>query len=482
MQRGRSRLVLVFALVLGVVTAGLVWNYTQKLQQDAAKAAQQAKVEMAPVVVAKQDIPVRTEITDSMVEVKQIPAQARHSLAVTSAKDVVGHVSKLPISAGEQVISSKFAVQRAESGLTYIIPPNKRAISVAVSEVIGSGGMILPGDFVDVIAVFDAKAMGKDVATYILQGIQVLAVAQLLEGDAVKQDSTVQKLEKNANSSLNRGQTSAADQPKEEAQPQPKAKTVTLAVSPEEAQRLVLAEEMGKLRLALRAVKDLNTVTLPDATLAAIRNPVQADAALITAVNITPSTAKAGDTLKVEITVKNTSNAPLKSQGPGPEFVYVQGQTFYSQNFPSQDGTYRVAIGFDGTQSAPLPYRWGLGADLPAGASTTVVGFIKLTHDIKPTNFWAALVREPSAIVQNNVGTTLVSVAPTNVAVISVDVANVRSGPNIDSSVIAQIKYGTELPILGSDNDWYKVKLPDGREGYVAAGWIVGASSLARGG
>ena len=69
------------------------------------------------------------------------------------------------------------------------------------------------------------------------------------------------------------------------------------------------------------------------------------------------------------------------------------------------------------------------------------------------------------------------TVVPTNVAVIAVDLANVRSGPTIDASVIAQVKYGTELPILGQEKDWYKIKLPDGREGYVAAGWIVGTGT-----
>lgn len=475
MERGRSRLVLVFALVLGLVTAGLVWNYTQRLQRDSQQAAAQAQVAMGPVVVAKQDIPVRTQITAEMLDVKQIPLQARHPQALTITADAVGKVVKLPISSGEQVIISKFAAQRAESGLSFIVPPNKRAVSVAVTEVIGSGGLILPGDHVDVIGVFDAKTMGKDEAAYIIQDIEVLAVAQLLQGDAVQQ-SAADKIEKAAGGAINRNQPAPQPQSKEEAKPQPSAKSVTLAVSPEEAQRLVLAEGMGKLRLALRATKETALVDLPEATLSSIRNPVQADAAVITAVDISPTNARAGDTLKVQITVKNTSNAPLRSQGPNPEFTYVQGQTFYSQNFPSQDGVYRVAIGFDGTSSAPLPYRWGLGADLPPGSSTTVTGFIKLTHDIKPSNFWAALIREPSAIVQNNVGTTLVTVAPTNVAVISVDVANVRTGPTIDASVIAQIKYGTELPILGQDQDWYKIKLPDGREGYVAAGWIVGAA------
>lgn len=478
MGRGRSRLVLVFALILGLVTAGLVWNYTQRLQREAKETAEkgQLKIEVAPVVVAAQDIPVRMQIGADMVQLKQIPVQARHAQAFGDMRDVVGKVTKLPISAGEQVIATKFATGRAEAGLTFIIPPGKRAVSVSVSEVIGSGGLILPGDFVDIIGIFDAKTMGKDMAAFILQDIEVLAVAQLLQGDAVPEQGVAQRAEKAAGTPLSSGPKATPEPAKEEPKAQPQARSVTMAVSPEQAQRLVLAENMGKLRLVLRPIKDPNLVSLPEATLGTIRSPVQADAAIITAVNMSPTNTRAGDTIKVEIAVKNTSTVPLQTQGPGPEFIYVQGQTFYSQNFPAQDGKYRVAIGFDGTSSAPLPYRWGLGAELPPGASTSVTGFIKLTHDVKPTNFWAALIREPSTVIQNNVGTTLVTVAPTNVAVISVDVANVRSGPTIDASVIAQLNYGTEVPILAQEKDWYRVKLPDGREGFVAAGWIVGAT------
>jgi N-acetylmuramoyl-L-alanine amidase len=70
---------------------------------------------------------------------------------------------------------------------------------------------------------------------------------------------------------------------------------------------------------------------------------------------------------------------------------------------------------------------------------------------------------------------TLVTSLLQNVAIVAVDVANVRSSPSIAASVIDQVKYGTELQIVGQSADWFKVKLPDGREGWVAAGWIVTA-------
>src|SRR5690606_36842521 len=84
--------------------------------------------------------------------------------------------------------------------------------------------------------------------------------------------------------------------PKVEPKEKPDAKSVTLAVDPEQAERLVLAEEMGTLRLALRRADDHNVVDLPEATLGTIRAPLVNSEAQITSVQISPTTAKAGDT------------------------------------------------------------------------------------------------------------------------------------------------------------------------------------------
>ncbi len=473
-MRRRSSLVLVFAVVLGVVAAVLVWGYMQQVQQEAERVAQEGAgraeaVPNVPVIVAVQDIPIRTKITASMVAVRQLPATAKHANAFGSIKDVEGKVTKLPISADEQVISNKFALAREESGLAFAIPPSKRAVAITVSEVIASGGLIIPGDFVDVIGIFNKDTMGKDMAGMILQNVEVLAVAQVVANDlpAEQPKGPVQQV----------GEQMKAPQPTPtpvvRAQAQPQAKTVTLSVSPEEAQRLVLAEARGVLRLALRPAKETTLLNMPPALLGTIQSPLEPTEAMITAVDISPTNARVGDDLVVRFTVKNTSAATLRSQGPAPEFTYVQGQTFHSQNFASQNGAWRVGLNLDSQVPIAFPYRWGFGADLPPGASTTVTGTIKLIYDLKSVNFWAGLIKEPSTIVQDNVGTTLVTVVPTDVAVVSVDVANVRSGPSIDSSIIARIEYGTQMPILGHQADWYRVKLPDGREGYVAAGWIV---------
>ena len=212
------------------------------------------------------------------------------------------------------------------------------------------------------------------------------------------------------------------------------------------------------------------------ADLGTLANPIQVAAGQIIATEITPTNTKVGDTLDISITVKNTSDKPLQSMSPEPGFTYVQGQTYFTQQFASDPGKWRVAIGTAGLDATEMPYRWGLGGDLAPGATTTVTGHVKITQDFKTTNFWAALIDEPSTIVQTGVGMTLVTSLPENLAIVAVDAANVRSGPSIASSVLDQVKYGTELQIIGQSADWFKIKLPDQREGWVAAGWIVTAA------
>ncbi|HVC34463.1 MAG TPA: Flp pilus assembly protein CpaB [Chloroflexota bacterium] len=479
---GRRKLGIVFALILGVIAALLVWNYTQRLQAQVRTAAEQNKVVEVPVLVAAQDIPAHTSLSPALVKVIQIPQEAKLPQALTSASDVTGKVVQYPLASGEQILPDKFTVEHTDQGLAYVIPAGMRALSVSVSELNGAGGMIQPGDHVDIIATFDQGTMGKDESMLLLQNVEVLSVAQNFEGEAeqVASNAPTQPASSVLGQSVpgvggaNPTPTGVAATPTVvPLKLQPEAKTVTIAVTPEQAERVVLAQAKGSFNYALRPAKDTSVVEIPEATLSTLAGPIQKPTALIESVEISPTNAKPGDILTVKIAVKNTSDKPIQSQAPDPKYTYVQGTTYYSQKFPSQDGKFRVGINFDGQASAPFPYRWGFGGDLAPGATTTVIGYIKLTYDIKPTNFWAGLIQEPEKVLQDNEGTTLVTVLPVNTAVISVDAANVRSGPDISSSVIDKLPYGTEVPILGQTQDWYQIKLPDGRLGFVAAGWII---------
>ncbi|MFH1484959.1 MAG: Flp pilus assembly protein CpaB, partial [Chloroflexota bacterium] len=445
----RGRRAVILATVLGLVAAVVSYQY---VQQRAALPA--PSIEMTQVVVAAADIPSRTKLTSAMVKLEDMPLTAKHANAVTSMKEIEGQVTRLPITAGEQILFKKVSVERTESGLAFVIPPSKRAISIKVNETTGSGGLILPGDHVDIIAVFDAKMVGKDMAVMVLQDIEVLAVAQAME--AVEEAGAAGD-SRGGLGSADGSQNAKAATGKLQAQPQ--AKSITVAVDPEQAQRLVLAEERGKLRIALRPYKENRIADLGEATLGAIRGPLKQGQAQITAVSISPTQLKVGETMTVEVTVKNISAIDIKSQGPGQDFTYTQGQTFHSESFPSQPGAYRVGINFAGQSPVEFPYRWGFGPSLPPGASATVVGHIRFTSDFNLTNFWAGLILEPAEVVEDNVGMSQVMVTSSNATVVAVDMALIRSKPSISSGVVDSLSRGTELNVLGREADWYEIEV-----------------------
>jgi hypothetical protein len=311
----------------------------------------------------------------------------------------------------------------------------------------------------------------------LLQDVQVLAVAQATSLDQLARQTGAQQPAASNAPALPRpvGAGPAAVPTPQGLPVTTGARILTLAVAPEAAERLALAETYGNLRYIARPVGERDQSAVLPADLSTLSSPIQAASAQIIATEISPSTVKVGDTIDIKITIKNTSDKPLQTQGPQPTFTYVQGQTYFTQQFASEPGKWRVGIGSAGLDATELPYRWGFGGDLAPGASTTVTGSIKVTQDFKPTNFWAAVIEEPSKIVQNGTGITLVTSMPANIAVVAVDAANVRSSPSIASSVIDLVKYGTELEIVGQSADWFKIRLPDNREGWVAAGWIVTA-------
>lgn len=233
----RGKAAFILALVMGAVAAMAAYQYIQQRSQLPPPA-----IEMTKVVVAAQDIPARTKVTAGMLRQQDIPRSAKLVDAVTSVKDAEGKVTRLAVSEGEQVLARKFTAQREESGLTFYVPPSKRAVSIKVNEVIGSGGNILPGDRVDIIGVFDAKTMGKDMAAVILQDIEVLAVAQIMEGQEAEPAKSIVDAAGGAFGSDQKNVAQAAPAPTRP-KLQPEAKSIT--VDPEQAQRLVLASGAG---------------------------------------------------------------------------------------------------------------------------------------------------------------------------------------------------------------------------------------------
>lgn len=212
---------LVLAAAIGLVATGGFYFY---LMHEPPRA--ESAIPTQTVLVVAQPIAPNSVITAEQVVVQSRPAMFVPEGSLLDAKEAVGKVAKVAMVPGETVIENKLLTPGAEIPLPFTLAPGKRAITVAVDEVVGVAGFLMPGTLVDVISTLDVD--GLPTTNVILQKIQVLAIAQ----DAAKKDNPQAKVVSSA----------------------------TLAVAPEEAEKLVLAADKGRIRLAIRSPKENGTV------------------------------------------------------------------------------------------------------------------------------------------------------------------------------------------------------------------------------
>lgn len=141
-----------------------------------------SKVEnLVPVVVATQNIDPRTQITDSMVKIEQIPALGRSDSMLDDTNLVVGGYATTKIFAGQDIMQPMVSKQfdpSGNSGLAGAIPDeNLRAVSFPMKVENTVGGKVQKGDYVDIIATFNPNDGGTKMTKTILQGVQVFDVA-----------------------------------------------------------------------------------------------------------------------------------------------------------------------------------------------------------------------------------------------------------------------------------------------------------------
>jgi pilus assembly protein CpaB len=227
-----NRGIFLLALFFGLVGAILIYVYLSSV--DGGGGGGQITGAAQPVVVTAQDIPAGTSITADMVEVQPIPEGLVLSGAFTETTDIVGKVSLYPMASGEQVLRSDFATGLLENpALAESVPDSLRGVSVEVGEITAAGGLIRPGDRVDVVVAFqDASALT------VLKNVEVLAIAQNVEPSvATSEEEGV----------VTQRQVVTEGEAKED------AISSTLAVSPQQAQVLLAAEEFtqgGQLRVS----------------------------------------------------------------------------------------------------------------------------------------------------------------------------------------------------------------------------------------
>jgi pilus assembly protein CpaB len=229
-------------MLVAVATAGIAaFGVFQAIQRMPVK---QVEMDTVPVVVAAREIPMGTRLTTDDVKVVAWPAKNQVEGAFSKVATVVDRGVIAPIARNEPLTPSRVAAPEVGAGLPPIIPPGMRAISVRVNEVVGVAGFVLPGTRVDVLVAVDDNGEKSDskgpMARTVVSNVQVLTAGTRY--DKVEAKS---------------GQAQ-------------KSSVVTLAVLPEDGERIALAAAEGDLSLVLRNPLDVDPAETAGVKLAAL--------------------------------------------------------------------------------------------------------------------------------------------------------------------------------------------------------------------
>lgn len=246
------RLVTIVLIVVALGIAGLTAFLVNSLLsenevQSEPQIVEEAKVE---VLVAAVDLPVgrivrvQDLIWQSWPEaavgpdfVVNVPGQDGE-VATDFLAELQGSGVRIPIVAGEPILPAKLFRQGDAGFLAGVLSPGMRAVTVGVGPETGAAGFVLPGDRVDLMIVLDAPVtdpvtgavVNRKVSETFLEDVRVLATDQKVSapvqaGDEAQTNATVASL----------------------------AQTVTLEVTPNQAQAVAVADQIGRITLVLRS-------------------------------------------------------------------------------------------------------------------------------------------------------------------------------------------------------------------------------------
>jgi pilus assembly protein CpaB len=223
-MRPNNLIVLFLAIAMGGIAAFLAHNWIESHSRAFA-----AGDSAGTIVVAAEPLGFGVEVSpDSVTEIPWIAKSLPNGAFVVKEELLKDgrRVVLSPLERGEPILRSKITGPGQRALLSSLLDQGKRAVTLRVDDVRGVAGFILPGDFVDVVLIAeDGPPRRENYSEILLQHLKVLAVDQFAS----------------------------------ERQEQPTvAKAVTIEVTPEQAQKLLLATNIGKLSLILRRPEEAN--------------------------------------------------------------------------------------------------------------------------------------------------------------------------------------------------------------------------------
>lgn len=209
----------VLAVAIAAVAAYFLYSYLKVQEKKVTEAVASEKV-----VVAAAEIPVGSTINITQLKTADWPKANVPQGAFLSKELVVGRTAIQTFLPGDPVTEAKLIPKEGPAGiLTYKIPEGHRAMTVAVDQVAGVAGFINPGNMVDVVLIVTPPGATQTLSKIVLQNMPVLAIGQIVE--------------------------------QKEGKPVV-VPTVTMDVTPEDAENLAIASTQGRLQLVLRKFGD----------------------------------------------------------------------------------------------------------------------------------------------------------------------------------------------------------------------------------
>ena len=216
------------SIVLGALFAALVYRYLREQSNQLEQARRAAGGATVEIMVANEDIPIGTVVEASKARLAAWPTQLEPEGAIHNPEQIVGRVARVTIEKNQPIVESRLVSQGAGL-LPLLITEGMRGMSVKVDNVTGVSGFITPNSRVDVLVSGKPEGGGESEqrSKMILQNVRVLATGTVIE--------------------------QVDEKPKE-------VPTVTLLVTPDDAEKLTLASRQQAVRLALRNYSDQEIV------------------------------------------------------------------------------------------------------------------------------------------------------------------------------------------------------------------------------
>ncbi len=182
----RRTLILIAAVLVGAIAAFALWTYVGGIEDEANDNAE--RVQIYKIV---EDIPKGTfgdeAFAQGLIEPDEIAAEYRPATAITAPSQIDGLVAISDLAANQVVVTNQFVTQQDSlSTFSQLLRNNEVAVTISVDQIRGVAGLLVPGDFVNILVTGTTPAEGGEEggqvytqpARYLYQKVQILAVGQ----------------------------------------------------------------------------------------------------------------------------------------------------------------------------------------------------------------------------------------------------------------------------------------------------------------